>query len=436
MDFGTDGLTIIAVLFLIVIAISYFNERVVKLPTEIGLMTITFCLSLVILVLESMHITSIMGFSQLIHQLNIHDLILKGFLCFLLFSGSATIRMKDLTTDKLLIGSLAFLSTLIGTLVYATITYFTVQFVGVSMNFIECCILGSIISPTDPISAMSILKRAGLPRRLSLIMEGESLFNDGLAVALFVTFTSLLKSSKGSPIIVFTRVVGWNVIGAFAVGIGVSYLLFIIFKRTEQKHLEIMISIAAVTTAYGISEKIEVSGPTAAVVVGIFFATQMCKLHGENETYYTNFYTFWNVIDKILNAVLYILIGLAVLFLHKIDGFMMISIMAIVFALISRYLSILLPIVFFSRSTSVSSKLYTKKVKRKDVRAMSKLLTWAGLKGGICIALAIGTKGIFTQDQYYFVVTSTYAVVLFSTLVQGLSVQRVYNWIKGDLYQS
>ncbi len=434
LDITSSGLLIIAGLFLIMIAISFFNEKVTKLPTEIGLMTITLCLSLIILLLESMNITSIIGFAEQLSKLDIHDLILNGFLCFLLFSGSATIRMKDLTSDKLLIGSLSFLSTLVGTVIYAGLTYFLAKFVGVQMNFIECCILGSIISPTDPISAMSILKKAGLPRRLALIMEGESLFNDGMAVALFVTFTSLLKSSEGNPVLVFVKVVGWNVIGAFVVGISVSFVLFILFKRTSQKHLEIMISIAAVTTAYGISEQIEVSGPTAAVIAGIFFATQMCSLHGDNEEYYTNFYSFWTVIDKILNAVLYMLIGLTVLFLREIDGFIIVSITAIIFALISRYLSITIPVRLFSRNVSVNPKEYQKNVRKKDSKAMVKLLTWAGLKGGSCIALALGTKNIFNPQQYYFVLTSTYAVVVFSTIVQGLSVQKVYNWVKKDLY--
>ncbi|MGB3366626.1 MAG: cation:proton antiporter, partial [Acidaminobacteraceae bacterium] len=195
----------------------------------------------------------------------------------------------------------------------------------------------------------------------------------------------------------------------------------------------ISVSLAAVSSAYSLSEFLDVSAPTAAVVVGIYFATKMSDLHEEGESYYTNFYTFWHVIDKILNIVLYILIGIAVLHIEISPNFILIALSAIIMALIARYISILGPIGLFSRSSSIQPKNYTKTLRKKDRSAMVKLLTWGGLKGGICIALALGTKNIFTPVQYNFVITSTYAVVVFSTLVQGLTVKKVYSKIKSDL---
>ncbi|WDV46608.1 sodium:proton antiporter [Clostridiaceae bacterium M8S5] len=430
----SDGLLILSGIFIFIVLISYINEKFVKLPSEIGLMTISLSISVVILLLDAFNITSMATFENVIHKLNLHDIILNGFLCFLLFSGAATIRLKDLTNDKLLIGSLSFVSTLISALIYASLAFVITKLIGISMSFIKCCVLGSIIAPTDPISAMSILKKAGLPNRLSIIMEGESLFNDGIAVALFLTFTSLLKETASSPSIIFIKVVGWNVIGSITVGCVVSIILFKLFKRTSLKHLEILISLAAVTTAYSISEKINVSAPSAAVVVGIFFATQMNKLHEDNESYYSNFYTFWNVIDKFLNAVLYILIGIVVLYLQSVDNFGIILISAIFASLIARYISILGPIALFSRNKNMNPKSYTLSIRKKELSAMSKLLTWAGLKGGICIALALGTRNIFSRDQYFFTLISTYAVVVFSTLIQGLTVRKVYERLKNNLH--
>ncbi|WP_430883915.1 cation:proton antiporter [Fusibacter sp. JL216-2] len=428
-----DVLSIMSMVFLGLIAIGYFNEKVLKLPVEIGLMTTAFLISVVILLLEMLGVTSITSLDKALNGLDLHEIIMNGFICFLLFSGSAKIKFHDLTYDKYLISSLAFFSTFLATLIYAGLSFYISKLVGIEMTFIESCILGSIVAPTDPISAMSILKKAGLPERISLVMEGESLFNDGIAVALFATFTTLNSTVGVDPTVSFFQTITNGIFGAVIVGLGVSFLLFQIFKTTKQKHVEILVSLAAVTTSYVLSEHFGVSGPTAAVVVGIFFATNMHKLHADNETYYSNFYVFWKVIDKILNGILYVLIGFSVLFLHQMSGFLIIFVSAIGLALLARVISIILPVYFFSRDASINLENYKGERQRKDQVAMAKLLTWGGLKGGICIALALGTAHQFTPVQYNYIVTSTYAVVAFSTLVQGLTIQKLYARVKKDL---
>ncbi|MCT4632698.1 MAG: cation:proton antiporter [Firmicutes bacterium] len=429
----TELISMLSVVFLGIILVSYFNEKVVKLPNEIGFMTITLIASIVMLALEALGVAPIIKLANSMTHIDFHDVILGGYICYLLFSGSVSIKFKDLTHDRLLIASLAFISTLIAALIYATLTMVIIRVVGIEMTFIQACILGSIIAPTDPISAMSILKKAGLSERISLVIEGESLFNDGIAVALFVTFSSLNKSSTSGIATEFLGTIVWNIFGALFVGFVVSYILFLIFRTTNQKYIEILVSLTAVSMAYSISEHLEVSGPTAAVVVGIFFATYMSSIHDNNEEYYANFYTFWKVIDKILNGVLYIMIGIAALFLHNINGFIVIVITAIIMSLFARYISILGPIWLFSRNRNMIPQKYSKDVRVKDKRAMAKLLTWGGLKGGICIALALGTRNIFTPEQYDFVILSTYSIVVFTTLVQGLSIQKLYSRIKTDL---
>lgn len=426
-------LTLLSIVFLTLIAFSFFNEKVLKLPIEIGLMTIAFIMSVAMLFLNHIGFIFLDGFEEIFNAIEFHEVVMNGFLCFLLFSGAAKIKFNDLTHDKYLISTLAFFSTLVSTLLYAGMTYGVSHLLGINLTFLQSCILGSIIAPTDPISAMSILKKAGLPDRISLVMEGESLFNDGIAVALFVTFTSLNQSSSSHPFVQFAETITFDVLGAILIALIVSALLFQVFKSTKQKHLEILISLAAVTLSYSISEGLHVSAPTAAVIVGIFFATKMNDLHEDNESYYINFYTFWKVIDKILNGILYILIGFAVVFIEDSNGFFLIIASAITFALIARYISILLPIVFFSRDKRMTPQIYSKNIRKKDQLAMSKLLTWGGLKGGICIALALGTANTFEPMQYNYIVLSTYAVVAFSTLVQGLTIKKVYAKLKNDL---
>lgn len=433
MTIFSNVLIMFCLITTVIVLFSFFNEKVLKLPNEIGLMAIAFFVSLILLLLERFDITQIIELEEHFRHFNLNDIIMSGFLCFLLFSGSVKIKFKDLTHDKYLISTLAFFSTLASALIYASLAFVLANFIGINLSFIQACILGSIIAPTDPISAMSILQRAGLPKRISLVMEGESLFNDGIAVALFVTFSTLSKNTSVNPFVFFTETILLNIFGAIAIGLLISFVAFWLFKRTNQKHLEVLISLMAVTGAYSISEMIEVSAPISAVVVGIYFATKMHDLHENNEAYYNNFYMFWSVVDKYLNALLYILIGFAAIFIQSSQSLIIIALSAIVIAQLARLLSIIIPINLFSRDKNMTPVNYTLERRKKDRIAMAKLLTWGGLKGGICIALALGTVNIFDNTIYSFVITSTYAVVAFSILAQGLTVKKVYHNIKDDL---
>ncbi|MCK8058867.1 MULTISPECIES: sodium:proton antiporter [unclassified Fusibacter] len=431
-----DLLYIASSMFLVLAFFSFFNEKVLKLPTEIGLMAIAFIVSLTIIITDGMGITNFNVIFNNMKNIDFNDIVMNGFLVFLLFSGSAKIRFHDLTHDKFLISTLSFFSTLVATFLYAGIFYVLSNLLQLNFTFLHACIVGSIIAPTDPISAMSILQKAGLPKRLALIMEGESLFNDGVSVALFVTFSSINASGQLNPYTTFAKTITQEIFGAVLVGLIVSFTLFQLFKHTHQKHTEVLVSLAAVTSAYAISELLHVSAPISAVVVGIYFATSMFRLHENNEDYYLKFYSFWEVIDKILNGALYILIGFAVLFLYDTESILLISLSAIPFALFARLVSILIPVYMFSRDRNVDPTTYKDKVRMMDKLTMTKLLTWGGLKGGICIALAMGTKNIFTIEQYHYVIAGTYAVVAFSILVQGLTIKRFYARIKKDMCQN
>lgn len=432
----SDFLYLASAMFLILAVFSFFNEKVLKLPTEIGLMAIAFGVSLTIIITDSLGLTNFsLVFSNMQH-LDFNDIVMNGFLCFLLFSGSAKIRFHDLTYDKFLISTLSLYSTLVATFLYAGLFYVLSLLLGLGFTFLHACIVGAIIAPTDPISAMSILHKAGLPKRLSIIMEGESLFNDGVSVALFVTFVAINANKEANAFATFAKTISFEIFGAILVGLVVSFIMFSMFKHTHQKQIEILVSLASVTTAYALSETLHVSAPIAAVVVGIYFATSMFKLHEDNEAYYNKFYSFWEVIDKLLNGCLYILIGFAVLFLYDTKDILFMSLIAIPFGLVARLISVWLPVYMFSRDRNTDPAIYKSKVKMMDQLTMAKLLTWGGLKGGICIALAFGTKPIFTLAQYDYVIAGTYAVVAFSILVQGLTIKRFYQSIKKDMCEN
>lgn len=431
-----DLLYMSAAMFLVLAIFSFVNEKILKLPTEIGLMAIAFIVSLTIIITEGFGITKFNIILKSMEIIDFNDIVMNGFLCFLLFSGSAKIRFKDLTHDKFLISTLSFFSTLIATFIYAGLFYVLSNLLNLGFSIVHACIVGAIIAPTDPISAMSILQKAGLPKRLSLIMEGESLFNDGISVALFVTFSAISTSVNANPFTTFLKIISVEIVGAILVGLIISYVLFLMFKHTHQKQIEVLVSLAAVTTAYALSERLDVSAPIAAVVVGIYFATNMHKLHENNEEYYSKFYSFWELIDKILNGALFILIGFAVLFLYDTKHILIISVTAIPFALLARVLSIIIPVYMFSRDKDISTETYKNKTRIMDKLTMTKLLTWGGLKGGICIALAMGTYSMFNIDQYHYILAGTYAVVAFSILVQGLTIKRFYESIKKDLCQN
>ncbi len=426
---GYDIILVVAIITMVIVGFSFFNEKVLKLPTEIGLMTIAFALSFSLLFTHKLGIDFIPETKSIIKLFDIHDIIMNGLICFLLFSGSAKILFSDLAEDKYLILSLAFIATLISALIYGVLVYYFANFLGINMNILEACMLGSIIAPTDPVSAMSILKKAGMKRRLALIIEGESLFNDGIAVALFVTFSQMNKTiSTGSPLFIFLKTITYNVFGAILIGIIVSYPLFKIFKATKHKHIEVLTSLAALTVAYSISEHFKMSAPITAVIVGMYFATQVHELHSDYREYYTNFYSFWKVIDRSFNGFLYIIIGFAILYIKNIDHFFIIMLSAIIMAQISRYLSLIGPVFIFGRCPE-----HPKEFKKEEAIAMVNLLTWGGLKGGICIALALGTSKEVSQQVYQFIVISTYSVVAFSILAQGLTIKKVYSKLENIL---
>lgn len=418
------------VLFLVVL-FSFINEKTVKLPYEIGLVVfgLGFCLILIALQkIAGFHISD--EVFDLVKQFNFNDFLINGVLCFMLFSGASRIKFNDFNEDKYLIGSMAIFGTIISVIVYGVLFWGLGYLFQLNVNLLEALILGSIVAPSDPISAMSILSKVGLPKRLSLIIEGESLFNDGVAVAIFATLMSILEqSTQQLSVAGFVWGLVADILGAVGVGLLVSFLLFQVFKHSENRYLKVFSGILTVMSAYLLCEHLSFSGPIAAVICGLYYATGIAGLQKKGIDLATRdihelFYSFWGVVDNLLNGILFLLIGLLFVDVRNVNEFSMTGIFIIVIG------SILINTI--SRMAGVfGNVVWAKKLPYGMAkRKFTIFFTWAGLKGGLCLALVMGTATSLTAATYNTFLISTYAIVLFTTVFQGLTVGKAYTKLK------
>lgn len=422
-------LILFSALLSLVVMFSFINEKTLKLPYEIGLVVFGFIFVVIYIVGRNLNIVHIpIEFLALYREFDFTDFLFKGVLCFMLFSGASRIEFGDFKADKYLIGSMAIIGTLVSTVVYGLLFFGLGYLIHANISFLEACILGAIVAPTDPISAMSILAKAGLPKRIGLIIEGEALFNDGVAVAIFATLLTALKLSANSvSVMSFTWGLTTEILGAVAVGFVVSFLLFEVFKRSNDNFIKIFTSILTVMLAYLICEYFVFSGPIAAVICGLYYASGIAGLQRNNhicmtEELYNLFYSFWSVVDNLLNGILFLLVGVILLNIKNINTLsvgmiLIIAIGAIVFNTIARMLGVYASMIF--------NKNPPKDKGMKNIKFIT-FMTWAGLKGGLCLALIMGTSISLATPTYNLFLVATYAIVIFTTVVQGLSVGKGY----------
>lgn len=318
---------------------------------------------------------------------------------------------------------LALLTTILASFLYGVIFYGIGCLLGLSnLNFAYCLLLGCIISPTDPIAAMSILNKVGLPEDVALTIEGESLFNDGVGVALFVVVSGSIQGTSGGGVMNFLLLLGKELLGAIVIGLLISFLLYQLFLRTKDVYRQLFVSLLAVSASYVICENMGCSSAIAAVVCGIFFATFMDKPEKENPEQFYIYRNFWSVVDSLLNSILYVLLGLTFINICMYTKNNILWILAaIVGNVTARYLGVL--------ATAVVIR---EKPQAYGILPFTKLLTWAGLKGALCLALAMQTHTFLPQEVFQTVIICTFAVVMFTTLGQGLTIGKFYqrNYVK------
>ncbi len=399
--------------------LGFFNEKVTKLTYEIALMLFASIIGIVVLVgVAVFHDTDVGNVLKQVQGFDIHDFLMHGVLCFMLFAGSCHMKLKDFKQQARQVTVLALVCTLLGAAFYGLLIYGAGILFGSKLSLPVCLMFGSIIAPTDPIAATGILGKFGLPKKTSFLIQGESLFNDGVGVALFVCFSSMVSASSSSQegiIGVMLR----EISGALVVGVVVTVLCFLMFRFCKHAYLKIFISLLTVSLSYVVCEALHFSGAIASVICGILFSELRSRFgESEEEKHAELFDSFWETLDVFLNSVLYVLLGLSFISVLRMEYVLLLSAIAIIANLIARYASLTLSTLVIGKIPDGFSRF-----------GFVTLLTWGGLRGGLSVALAMSTKDFLPEQTYFIILGCTYAVVFFTTVIQGLTMKPVYNRI-------
>lgn len=404
---------------LLIVLFGYFNEKVTKLTNEIALMLFSVILGVVLLLIQ----IAVKGASAAtilsgLTAINLEDFLMKGVLCFMLFAGSCHMKLRNFHRHARIIILLSIGATFLGAVFYGVLFYAATQLIGLSLSLPVCLMFGSIVAPTDPIAATSILKKFHLPKEISFIIEGESLLNDGVGVALFVCFSGLAAAGQGGG---FLRIMASELFGAVLVGVIVTALCFPLFARTEDEARQIFVSLLAVSVAYLLCEYFAFSGAIASVVCGVLFsALRNNRAEQGRPMQLEKFDAFWEILDTFLNSALYVMLGLSFLHILTMPHVLLLSAIAIMANLLSRSGSVGLMSCFCGSLPDGYNK-----------SSFVKLLTWGGLRGGLSVALAMSTASIVPEELYHIILGGTYAIAFFTTIVQGMTMKTVYQKIQG-----
>jgi len=403
-------LDIAATCLVITALLAYVNHRFVRLPTTIGVMVIALGLSLVIVALDSVGwIHALRRYEEsLLRSIHFSDVLMQGMLSLLLFAGAMHVDLSELKAHRWSVAALALFGTLLSTLLVGYGLWLALPWFGAPLSLLYCLLFGALISPTDPIAVMGILKSAGAPKDLELLIAGESLFNDGVGVVIFALLLGMLTSGETPTVSAALMLLLREGGGGIIFGLALGYVTYRLLKSVDQYQVEVLLTLAAVTGGYALANHLHVSGPLAMVVAGLVVGNQgRARAMSDTTRRYVDM--FWELLDAILNAVLFVLIGMEVLLVTFSFPLMMAGAAVIGVTLLARLLSVGLPVHLLGRRLGLPERAW-------------RVLTWGGLRGGISVALALSLPPGPQRDS---ILALTYCVVVFSILVQGLSIKRV-----------
>jgi CPA1 family monovalent cation:H+ antiporter len=405
-----DVFTIISVLVFLSAIFGYINARFLKLPNSIGLMLITIVFTLVVFGIGYVDDTLINAERYIIDQIDFKSVLLDIMLSFLLFAGALHTNFEQLKVQRWPILVFSTLGVLVSTFLVGTSMYYLLQLLGMDISFIYCLLFGSLISPTDPIAVLGILKKAGAPKQLETKIVGESLFNDGVGVVVFLTIFQLASTGDAaiSPLEIL-KLFGVEVMGGLMLGLALGWGTYKLMKSIDDYDIEVIITLATVMVGTLIAQKFHLSAPLAMVAAGLVVGNDTVRNSAMSETTETYVDKFWELLDILLNTLLFVLIGMEMLVLSFKTEYVIAGLLAIPIVLICRYLSLLLPIKFFEKKLDFVPK-------------TNLVMTWGGLRGGISIALALGLSDDMYRDVFLVI---TYIVVVFSIVGQGLTVEKL-----------
>ncbi|MEO8005564.1 MAG: sodium:proton antiporter [Betaproteobacteria bacterium] len=400
-------LNIVAACLVITALLAYLNHRFVGMPTTIGVMATALVCSLALVGLDAMGVAhGLRAYEEsLLRSIDFSDVLMQGMLSLLLFAGALHVDLSELKAYRWQVGVLAVLGTLLSTFVVGFGMWFALPVTGLDLPLMYCLLFGALISPTDPIAVMGILKTARAPRELELVIASESLFNDGVGVVIFSLLVGMAASglapTPGQGLELLLREAG----GGLFFGAVLGYVTYRLLKSVDNYQVEVLLTLAAVTGGYAVASALHVSGPLAMVVAGLIVGNQGRAL-GMSDTTRRYVDMFWELIDEILNAMLFVLIGMEVLLIAFSAGELVAVSVAVAITLLARLLTVGLPVRLFKRAFNLPPGSW-------------KVLTWGGLRGGISVALALSLPAGAERNT---VLALTYGVVVFSILVQGLSI--------------
>jgi CPA1 family monovalent cation:H+ antiporter len=396
----------LAALLSLAAAFAYVNHRWLRQPPAIALMAMTLSLSVGLLVANRFDVIQTETVTRELERVHFDDTLLHGMLGALLFAGALHIHLEDLKEERLSISVLAVVGTLLSTFIVGLLAYWVLAAVRLDLPLGHCLLFGAVISPTDPISVLGILKVARVPRSMEVQISGESLFNDGVGVVIFATLVSVVGNQQpglGHTLLFFAR----ETLGGVAFGFAAGYLTFRLLGSIDHYQTELLLTIALVLGGYVLAEHLHVSAPLAAVVAGLVIGNPGRK-RAMSDITRDHLDKFWALVDEVLNAVLFVLVGFEIMRITLAREGLLAGALMVPVVLAARALSVAAPIGLLSRRAHFA-------------RGTVRVLTWGGLRGGISVALALSLPPSPHKD---LIVTMTYSVVVFSILVQGLTLGR------------
>lgn len=405
-----DYYLIISGLVLLAATFGYINARFLKLPTTIGLMLITILYTLGVLGLSYFDDTLLKVEAELIKQIDFETVLMDYMLSFLLFAGALHTNFNELKKQRWPVIAFATIGVITSTFLIGTSTFYLLKLLGTEVSYTYCLLFGALISPTDPIAVLGILKQAKAPKKLETKIVGESLFNDGVGVVLFLTLFQI-ASSPGEPIdpMDIVQLFGQEVFGGILLGLAIGWITFKLLKSINDFSVEVIITLAAVMGGTVVAHQFHLSAPLAMVMAGLLVGNDRVRDAAMSET--TELYVdkFWELIDILLNAILFVLIGMEMLVLTYEGSYIIAGLLAIPIVLLCRHVSLWLPVKVFERKLEFAPHTH-------------RIMTWGGLRGGISIALALTLSEEMNREMF---LVMTYIIVVFSILVQGLTIEKV-----------
>jgi CPA1 family monovalent cation:H+ antiporter len=396
---------IAAVLVTLAAFAAYLNYRFIKLPNTIGIMVITLAMSLVVILASVAGLPLESKAEDVLDAIDLEEALLHGMLGFLLFAGALHINLNDLAQRKWTIASLATIGVFVSTFIVGALAYLVLDWLGLHTPFLVCLLFGALISPTDPIAVLGIMTRVGAPKSLETKVAGESLFNDGVGVVVFLAILSLVKQSDevspGEIGLLFVE----EAVGGAIFGLVIGLLAYWFLKTVDNYQVEALLTLALVFGGFAAAHAIHVSGPIAMVVAGLLIGNQGRSL-AMSDTSRERLDDFWELIDEGLNSVLFALLGIEVLVLAFTPQYLVAGLIAI-------------PAVLLARLLSVGGVVKVLSLWRSFTPGAIRVLVWGGLRGGISVALALSLPHIPARPV---IIAMTYVVVVFSIIVQGLTV--------------